>query len=198
MRLFARMDADRHGLILRDDDETAAAGPQIAGEGGRFGPGPGAGREPHGGSGYAPIDTGHFHRAVAKRLMVQFGHEKTSQSPMPRALSWKHPTEHRIVIEGAGEYLSGFRRISTPGHPYLKTSHAHQRRPLPDSTARLRNEGPTPGGCASSESAGPALTSCERDPDLRRWGALGGTRTPNLLIRSQMLYPLSYERWMPR
>jgi hypothetical protein len=28
-----------------------------------------------------------------------------------------------------------------------------------------------------------------------RCGALGGTRTPNLLIRSQMLYPLSYERW---
>jgi hypothetical protein len=28
--------------------------------------------------------------------------------------------------------------------------------------------------------------------------ALGGTRTPNLLIRSQMLYPLSYERGMPR
>ena len=27
--------------------------------------------------------------------------------------------------------------------------------------------------------------------------ALGGTRTPNLLIRSQMLYPLSYERRMP-
>jgi hypothetical protein len=26
-------------------------------------------------------------------------------------------------------------------------------------------------------------------------GALGGTRTPNPLIRSQMLYPLSYERW---
>jgi hypothetical protein len=25
-------------------------------------------------------------------------------------------------------------------------------------------------------------------------GALGGTRTPNLLIRSQVLYPLSYER----
>ena len=25
-------------------------------------------------------------------------------------------------------------------------------------------------------------------------GALGGTRTPSLLIRSQMLYPLSYER----
>src|SRR4051812_10399723 len=27
------------------------------------------------------------------------------------------------------------------------------------------------------------------------FSALGGTRTPNLLIRSQMLYPLSYERW---
>ena len=27
-----------------------------------------------------------------------------------------------------------------------------------------------------------------------RPGALGETRTPNLLIRSQMLYPLSYER----
>jgi hypothetical protein len=27
--------------------------------------------------------------------------------------------------------------------------------------------------------------------------ALGGTRTPNLLIRSQMLYPLSYKRWVP-
>ena len=27
-----------------------------------------------------------------------------------------------------------------------------------------------------------------------RVGALGGIRTPNLLIRSQMLYPLSYER----
>jgi hypothetical protein len=35
------------------------------------------------------------------------------------------------------------------------------------------------------------------DPDLRIHGALGGTRTPNLLIRSQMLYPLSYERWCP-
>jgi hypothetical protein len=31
-----------------------------------------------------------------------------------------------------------------------------------------------------------------------RGGALGGIRTPNLLIRSQMLYPLSYERLAPR
>ncbi len=28
-------------------------------------------------------------------------------------------------------------------------------------------------------------------------GAPGGTRTPNLLIRSQVLYPLSYGRIMP-
>src|ERR1700722_16988594 len=34
----------------------------------------------------------------------------------------------------------------------------------------------------------------EQGPELRIRGALGGTRTPNLLIRSQMLYPLSYER----
>jgi hypothetical protein len=33
-----------------------------------------------------------------------------------------------------------------------------------------------------------------RHGGLRNGGALGGTRTPNLLIRSQMLYPLSYER----
>jgi hypothetical protein len=57
--------------------------------------------------------------------MVQFGHEKTPQSPIPRALSWKYPAEHRIFIEGAGEHLSGLRRITTPGHPYLKTSHAN-------------------------------------------------------------------------
>ncbi len=33
-------------------------------------------------------------------------------------------------------------------------------------------------------------------PEGTRWStrALEGTRTPNLLIRSQMLYPLSYER----
>ena len=30
--------------------------------------------------------------------------------------------------------------------------------------------------------------------DLDLFSALGGIRTPNLLIRSQMLYPLSYER----
>ena len=70
------MGGDRHGLIPPDDGETTAEGPQIAGEGGRLGPEWGAGREPHGGSGYAPVDTGHFHCAVAKRLMVQFGHKK--------------------------------------------------------------------------------------------------------------------------
>ncbi len=36
--------------------------------------------------------------------------------------------------------------------------------------------------------------SAERAFDLHRSSALGGIRTPNLLIRSQMLYPLSYQR----
>jgi hypothetical protein len=34
----------------------------------------------------------------------------------------------------------------------------------------------------------------EKRPDLHLCGAPGGIRTPNLLIRSQMLYPLSYGR----
>ena len=42
-------------------------------------------------------------------------------------------------------------------------------------------------------SAGPGSLTAY-GPGLRFGGALGGTRTPNLLIRSQMLYPLSYER----
>jgi hypothetical protein len=41
----------------------------------------------------------------------------------------------------------------------------------------------------------PGRDSLEREENAQvRRGALGGTRTPNLLIRSQMLYPLSYER----
>jgi hypothetical protein len=38
------------------------------------------------------------------------------------------------------------------------------------------------------------LTRTAKGPLTWLAGALGGTRTPNLLIRSQMLYPLSYER----
>jgi hypothetical protein len=41
------------------------------------------------------------------------------------------------------------------------------------------------GRCHSLDGTAPGLVICR---------ALGGTRTPNLLIRSQMLYPLSYER----
>jgi hypothetical protein len=40
-------------------------------------------------------------------------------------------------------------------------------------------------------------TGGEVTPQVR-CGALDRTRTCNLLIRSQMLYPLSYERRMPR
>src|SRR5262245_48289381 len=64
---------------------------------------------------------------------------------------------------------------------------------------------------ASSPSTRPRTTNpaaCHPDPNLEprdkgsrcfrclatSQGALGGIRTPNLLIRSQMLYPLSYER----
>ena len=47
--------------------------------------------------------------------------------------------------------------------------------------------------------AAPVSKSVSKKPPAggevgRYLGALGGTRTPNLLIRSQMLYPLSYER----
>ena len=40
------------------------------------------------------------------------------------------------------------------------------------------------------------LANDETQPSRKTlgFGALGGTRTPNLLIRSQMLYPLSYKR----
>src|ERR1700677_346900 len=61
---------------------------------------------------------------------------------------------------------------------------------------------PQPGNqCHHSATTG-TLKTGEPDRDssvlrknaLVKRGALGGTRTPNLLIRSQMLYPLSYER----
>jgi hypothetical protein len=38
------------------------------------------------------------------------------------------------------------------------------------------------------------VTTPDRALACEERSALGGTRTPNLLIRSQMLYPLSYER----
>ena len=38
------------------------------------------------------------------------------------------------------------------------------------------------------------LLERELGSDLDLWSALGRTRTCNLLIRSQVLYPLSYER----
>ena len=48
------------------------------------------------------------------------------------------------------------------------------------------------------QTSGPRLTNENKTPTCGGdgGGALGGTRTPNLLIRSQMLYPLSYERLM--
>ncbi len=53
---------------------------------------------------------------------------------------------------------------------------------------------------ASQESltAGARMTRSAAVLRALRGGALGGIRTPNLLIRSQMLYPLSYERQLER
>jgi hypothetical protein len=51
-------------------------------------------------------------------------------------------------------------------------------------------------GSAVGVKSGPGMTK-PQVVHLVTWGfagALGGIRTPNLLIRSQMLYPLSYER----
>src|SRR3954471_1025041 len=47
---------------------------------------------------------------------------------------------------------------------------------------------------------GKVLTRANKQTPSLTWdfSALGGIRTPNLLIRSQMLYPLSYERWWSR
>src|ERR1019366_5416514 len=62
---------------------------------------------------------------------------------------------------------------------------------------RLTRSLRTAGSC---ETTGPRTAarrlahSWDKAPTCGYDGALGGTRTPNLLIRSQMLYPLSYER----
>ena len=50
-------------------------------------------------------------------------------------------------------------------------------------------------GCRKRSSKEESSRPVPRLGALTSAGALGGTRTPNLLIRSQMLYPLSYECW---
>ena len=50
------------------------------------------------------------------------------------------------------------------------------------------------GNCPTNCPPLPAGEGTEGQETLGNTGALEGTRTPNLLIRSQMLYPLSYER----
>jgi hypothetical protein len=52
-------------------------------------------------------------------------------------------------------------------------------------------------GCAAVVLGSAPGTQKPRSMARSAWAsvsALGGIRTPNLLIRSQMLYPLSYER----
>jgi hypothetical protein len=53
-------------------------------------------------------------------------------------------------------------------------------------------------GSTSTGSCLAAIAKAAQLVDLGFCSALGGSRTHNLLIRSQMLYPLSYERWIPR
>ena len=43
-----------------------------------------------------------------------------------------------------------------------------------------------------------SLDTSVNDVPTHHTGALEGIRTPNLLIRSQMLYPLSYKRLLRR
>ncbi len=88
---------------------------------------------------------------------------------------------------------------------------AHARRQTPHpSTDRHRPEGPPPmppphvcdptPRCVDAADAHSVartdkkLATCRSHRRSNDLSALGGTRTPNLLIRSQMLYPLSYER----
>ena len=58
----------------------------------------------------------------------------------------------------------------------------------PRATTRER-----PSDGSSTSGARGTLTGAGSD-QLDLLSVLGGSRTPNLLIRSQMLYPLSYER----
>jgi hypothetical protein len=65
-----------------------------------------------------------------------------------------------------------------------------QRRPTPSTSCSGRDMSDMSGfGSSIGNRKGHFMIASGLRP-----GALGGTRTPNLLIRSQMLYPLSYER----
>ena len=70
-----------------------------------------------------------------------------------------------------------------------------------DQQSALRSCGHLRAGYASRQLAPVSRSVSNEGPAGTGGGltldALGGTRTPNLLIRSQMLYPLSYERLMP-
>jgi hypothetical protein len=69
---------------------------------------------------------------------------------------------------------------------------------IPTCSFALRSVGDSPDSprhlTASQEVERRSAAAVTRD-FAKDVSALGGIRTPNLLIRSQMLYPLSYERW---
>ena len=79
-------------------------------------------------------------------------------------------------------------QMSTTADVYAHVLEEVQRQAANQMDAVLRDLGARSVAPAATSGA----TSRRRSHDLA--SALGGIRTPNLLIRSQMLYPLSYER----
>ncbi len=99
-------------------------------------------------------------------------------------LACQPPREHRVVQTRSSlaprRHAERLRRPGTAGHSVLEY-----------------DVGPK-AALTCTNSCGPGVERVRRahmGSDLHQLSALGGSRTPNLLIRSQMLYPLSYERW---
>ena len=116
---------------------------------------------------------GHWHphelRHSGASLMLAQG---TPCTWSPRCSAMPASPSPRMCTGTCSQRQAGGGRVDEPGPVRLLTCV-----PVAPSVAPRATKSPLPGG----------QRACEL-------GALGGTRTPNLLIRSQMLYPLSYER----
>jgi hypothetical protein len=108
------------------------------------------------------------------------------------AIAGAHPLALDTELEGADQRLSSVfcqlnRRRRCGPHGRLLANSVPQYVGTPhQSTSR--------GPCCTSLLYTRSKRPVPRSEPASDLGALGGTRTPNLLIRSQMLYPLSYER----
>jgi len=91
------------------------------------------------------------------------------------------PVDHRghVLAPASRDRTAGGRRRGVAGAP---TGDHHRRR-----CAHIAPTGPRRRLCGPTRRVNPQVIT----------GAPGGIRTPNLLIRSQVLYPLSYERRRP-